>query len=65
MCRIDVSEGIGVNKTSKSKKCDNCHYWYFWDKGFSFQPDICNEVLMTSMNLSDIAILNINGALYY
>ena len=24
--RIDVSEGIGVNKTSKSKECDICHY---------------------------------------
>ena len=27
--RIDVSEGIDVNKTSASKKCDICHYWYF------------------------------------
>ena len=23
---IDVSEGIDVNKTSKSKECDVCHY---------------------------------------
>ena len=27
--RIDVSEGIDVNKTSKSKECDICHYCYF------------------------------------
>ena len=27
--RIDVSEGIDVNKTSASKLCDICHYWYF------------------------------------
>ena len=27
--RTDVSEGIGVNKTSESKTCDICHYWYF------------------------------------
>ena len=27
--RIDVPEGIDVNKTSKSKKYDICHYWYF------------------------------------
>ena len=26
--RIDVSEGIDVNKTSLSKECDICHYWY-------------------------------------
>ena len=27
--RIDVSGGIYVNKTSSSKECDVCHYWYF------------------------------------
>ena len=27
--RIDVSEGTDVNKTSASKECDICHYWYF------------------------------------
>ena len=26
--RIDVSKGIDVNKTSKLKECDICHYWY-------------------------------------
>ena len=34
--RIDVSEGIGVNKTSASKECDICHYWYFLDREFKF-----------------------------
>ena len=24
--RIDISEGIDVNKTSLSKECDTCHY---------------------------------------
>ena len=27
--RTDVSEGIDVNKTSVSKECNICHYWYF------------------------------------
>ena len=52
--RFDVSEGIDVNKTSESKECDICHYWYFLDKGFNFQPHVCNgchDVLMMSMNL--------------
>ena len=35
--RIDVSEGIDVNKTSESKECDICHYWYFLNKRFKFQ----------------------------
>ena len=25
-----VSEGIDVNKTSESRECDICHYWYFF-----------------------------------
>ena len=24
--RIDISEGIDVNKTNASKECDICHY---------------------------------------
>ena len=24
--RIDISEGIDINKTSASKECDVCHY---------------------------------------
>ena len=35
--RIDVSKRIDVNKTSKSKECDICHYWYFLNKGLKFQ----------------------------
>ena len=32
--RIDISEGIDINKTNASKKCDICHYWYLKDIGF-------------------------------
>ena len=62
--RIDVSEGIDVNKTSASKECDVCHYWYFLNFSFKFQPNVCNRchhLLMMSVNLSDIAILNTKG----
>ena len=65
--RIDVSEGIDVNKISESKECDICHYWYFLNKGFKFQPNDCNrchDLLMMSINFSDIAILNIKSAAY-
>ena len=65
--RIDVSEGIDVNKTSASKQCDICHYWYFLNYSSKFQPNVCNrchDLLMMSINLSDIAILNIKGSDY-
>ena len=47
-----------------NQECDICHYWYLLDKGFKFQPHVCNgchDLLLMSMNLSDIAILNIQG----
>ena len=66
--RIDVSEGIDVNKTIASKECDVCHYWYFLNYSFNFQPNVCNrchDLLMMSINLINIAILNIKGSDYH
>ena len=40
--RIDVSEGIYINKSNESKECMICHYWYFKDIGYKFQPSVCN-----------------------
>ena len=56
--KIDVSEGVDVNKTSPSKECDICLYWYFLNYSFKFQPNFFNRchVLLMSVNLSDIAI---------
>ena len=34
--RIEVSEGIDVNKTSASKDCDTCRYSYFLIYSFKF-----------------------------
>ena len=49
-----VSEEIDTNKTSASKECILCHYWYFKDVGFKFKPHVCNkchDVLMTAYEL--------------
>ena len=59
--RIHVSEGIDINKTSKSKVCMLCHYWYSKDIGYKFQPYLCNSCHVVSMiayELKTIAILN-------
>ena len=34
---IDISEGIDMNETNKSKECDICHYCYFLDKNFNYE----------------------------
>ena len=65
--RIDISEGTDVDKTSESKDCDIYQFWYFLNNSFKFQPNVlnrCHNLLMISMNLSDIAILNIKGSDY-
>ena len=65
--RIDVSEGIGINKASKSKECMISHYWYFEDIGFKFQPytyNGCYNLLIMVYDLDDFMILNIKGVDY-
>ena len=65
--RIYVSEGIDVNKTSATKECDVCHYGCFLNYRFKFQSNVCNrchDLLMMSMNISNIAILNHKGSNY-
>ena len=61
--KIDVSEGIDTKKTSVSKECMLCHYWYFKDVGFKFEQLAYNKshVLMTANQLKNIAILNVKG----
>ena len=67
--RIDVSDGIDVNKTSASKECDSCEYfWYFLNYSFKFQSNVCNrfhDLLLMSTNFSDIGILNIKSSDYH
>ena len=60
--RIDITEGIDFNKTSKSLECIICHYWYFKDVGFKYQSYVCNtcqDLSMIVQNLSDFVILSI------
>ena len=56
--KINVLEGIDVNKTSASKECDLCRYW-FRDIGFKFEEHVCNKChhLLTMTNsFKDIAL---------
>ena len=44
--KSDVSEGIGANKTSASKECELCYYWFFKHGGFKFEEYVCNGVMI-------------------
>ena len=65
--RIDVSEGIDVNKTRGSKECELCHYLFFKDIGFKFEEHVCNkcpDLFTTAYSLKNIAILSAKGAIF-
>ena len=65
--RIDISEGIDVNKTNLSKDCDICHCWYFKDIGFKYEPYFCNgchDLLQKAISFNNIAIAYIKGSVY-
>ena len=65
--KIDVSEGIDLNKTSASKECELCHYWFFEDVGFKLEKHVCNgchDLLTTACSLKNIAILSAKGVIF-
>ena len=65
--RIDISEGIDVNKSNLSKECDICHYWYFKDVGFKYLLYLCNDchdLMQKAMSFNNIAIVYVKGSAY-
>ena len=63
--RIDISEGIEINKTNASKECDICHYWYVLSKNFNYEPCLCNscyDLMQEAMNFNDVAIVSVKGS---
>ena len=65
--RIDILEGIDFDKLNKSIECMICHYWYFKDIGFKYQPYVCNECHDFSVfvqKLDDFVILRVKGVDY-
>ena len=64
--RVGISEGINSNKTSASKEWDICHYWYFLDKIFKYEPYLCNgchNLIRKAINFN-IAIVSVKGSDY-
>ena len=65
--KIDISEGIDINKTNASKECEVCHYCFFKDIGFNFQEHVCNkchDLLTIAYSSKNITMLNTKGDTY-
>ena len=65
--KIDITEGIDLNKTNKSKECMFCHYWYYLNKNFtygSFTCDGCYNIVQKSIDFKNIAIVRVKKSGY-
>ena len=65
--KVDISEGIDFDKTNKPVECMICHYCYFKDIGFKYQPYVCNgchDFSMIVQNLDEFLTLNIKSVDY-
>ena len=54
--RIDLSEGIDVNKTSNSRECSS---YYFLDINFNYQKNLCDgyhDMSMKANSTQNLAI---------
>ena len=58
---------IDVHKTSASKECDICCYWYFKDIVFRYEPYLCNgchDLMQKAMCFNDVAIVYAKTSAY-
>ena len=65
--RIDISEGIDINKTNASKECKICHYWYLKNIGFKYEPYLwngCHGLMQKAINFNAAAIVYAKGNAY-
>ena len=65
--KIDITEGIDVDKTNKSRECMFCHYWYYLNKNFSygtFTCDCCYNILQRSTGFQNIPIVRVKKSTY-
>ena len=66
-CKQLINAGIDVNKTSTSKECDICHYWFFKDIGFKYEPYLCNgchDWMQKAMSFNDVTNVYVKESAY-
>ena len=60
--RIVISEGIDVNKTSNSRECSFCKFYYFLNKNVNYQMYLCDGC--HDMSMQSLAIIYHKGNAY-
>ena len=64
--KIDVSEGIDVNKLSdKSRECRLCHFWYFLYKNFQlYYCNDCYDMSIKAVSINSLTVIYSKGNAY-
>ena len=65
--RRDISEGIDIKKTNLPKECNICHYWYFKDIGFKYEPTLCNgchSLMQKAISFNNIVVVYVKESAY-
>ena len=66
--RIDISEGIDINKSEEtSRECCLCKFYYFLDKNFKYGLCLCDgcyDMSMKTVSMQNLTIINHNGNYY-
>ena len=58
---MSLKELISISQINQ-KECMICHYWYFRDIGYKYEPYVCkgcHDISMVVYDLKDFMILNI------
>ena len=59
--KTNVSKGLDINKSNKWKEWIICHYWFFLNLNYTYEPEVCNEchdISMMAYELENITVLN-------
>ena len=65
--KVDISEGIDLNKSCNSRECSLCHFSYFVDKNFNYQKYLCNgchDMSMKAVSIKNLVIVYSKGNAY-
>ena len=49
------------------KECDICHYWYFNDIGFKYEPHLwngCHDLIQKATIFNNVSIVYVKGSAY-
>ena len=60
--KIDALEGIDASKTDGLCAFIICHYCYFLEIDFKFQPEVsngCHDLMQKAVNFNDVAIITV------